>query len=104
MNESTREWSHRLNAENRQRAQDIKLRRGCEEPTCVGHQHHPRALEFDHVRGEKTRSIALMLGQSMRWEVIAAEIAKCDVVCANCHAVRTDARPKPWVAESRVAA
>lgn len=46
-------------------------------------------LEFDHL--DPTKKIAevstLCFGYS--WEIILAEIKKCDVVCANCHKLRT---------------
>jgi hypothetical protein len=45
-------------------------------------------LEFDHVRGKRIGISRLMLsGGSIR--VLMEEIAKCDVVCANCHRRRT---------------
>jgi hypothetical protein len=47
-------------------------------------------LEFDHVRGVKQRDVMGLLGSSIK--SIEAEIAKCDVVCANCHAKRTAER------------
>jgi hypothetical protein len=47
----------------------------------------PVVMDFDHVRGDKVASISLMLG--WRKDRILAEVAKCDVVCANCHRIRT---------------
>jgi hypothetical protein len=50
----------------------------------------PGVLDFDH-RGDK----AFAIGEAItyrRWETILAEIAKCDVVCANCHRRRTARR------------
>ncbi len=47
-------------------------------------------LEFDHLRDK-----AFAIGASLpyrNWEAILAEIAKCDVVCANCHRRRTARR------------
>jgi hypothetical protein len=50
----------------------------------------PVVLEFDHrVPVEKSFSIGEKLGVTWRWEIIEAEIAKCDVRCANCHRRRT---------------
>lgn len=46
-------------------------------------------MEFDHVRGEKLFVIATKMSGSIRRQAVADEIAKCDVVCANCHAERT---------------
>lgn len=47
------------------------------------------ALDFDHVRGEKLFSIGFARGSGKSLEVILEEIAKCDVVCSNCHRIRT---------------
>lgn len=49
-------------------------------------------MDFDHVRGNKVGNISTMAGQALSPERIEAEIAKCDVVCSNCHRIRTDAR------------
>ena len=51
---------------------------------------HPAALSFDHVQGVKLGNISEMIKRA--WTVIAAEIQKCDVVCLNCHAIRTWSR------------
>ena len=48
------------------------------------------AMDFDHVRGVKKQAVSKM--SNYRREMVEAEIAKCDLVCANCHRVRTDAR------------
>lgn len=49
------------------------------------------ALQFDHVRGKKLGNISyLVLKHSIR--IIKDEIAKCDVVCASCHQIRTHTR------------
>lgn len=45
-------------------------------------------LEFDHVRGEKVYNVCSMPGQ-FGIDKIKDEIAKCDIVCVNCHAMRT---------------
>lgn len=47
----------------------------------------PYVMDFDHVRGEKKFDISL--SERTAWETVLAEIAKCDVVCANCHRERT---------------
>jgi hypothetical protein len=55
---------------------------------------HPDAMEFDHVpeRGPKHRDISRMLNSSL--EKIITEMRKCDLVCANCHRIRTFSRRK----------
>lgn len=66
--------------------QAIKLSRGC---TDCGYRDHPAALEFDHLPGHvKLYRLAVMAAGSTIAK-IDAEIAKCEVVCANCHRVRT---------------
>ena len=47
-----------------------------------------RVLEFDHVRGVKAGNISKMLGAVSR-ERLLEELEKCDIVCANCHRIRT---------------
>ena len=48
-----------------------------------------RALDFDHVRGTKTKSISVMVNGCYTIDAIQAEIAKCEVRCANCHRIIT---------------
>jgi hypothetical protein len=51
-------------------------------PTCC--------MDFDHRRGEvKANNVGSMVAHHYARELIEAEIAKCDLVCANCHRVRT---------------
>jgi hypothetical protein len=51
---------------------------------------HLYAFEFDHVRGEKVGTLSRLL--QGRWEAAREEALKCDLVCANCHRVRTALR------------
>lgn len=47
-------------------------------------------LDFDHRDGTvKMGNIADLVGKGVTDKVLLDEIAKCDVVCANCHRVRT---------------
>ena len=50
----------------------------------------PLVLEFDHL-GDKKFNIAKGL-RNRSWQALRDEIAKCDVVCANCHRRRTARR------------
>lgn len=46
-------------------------------------------MQFDHRdRNSKTDHVGRMVGKNARRGVVMEEIAKCDVVCANCHAMR----------------
>ena len=68
-----------------------QLEKGCAD---CGYNKHPAALEFDHLPGtEKLFNIGEEIG-NRSVESIWLEIAKCDVVCANCHAIRTAERRK----------
>jgi len=51
-------------------------------------------MDFDHVRGDKefTVSKAVQRAYALTLSRVRAEIAKCDVVCANCHRIRTERR------------
>ncbi len=55
-----------------------------------GKQLKPHQMDFDHVRGEKLIEVSQATGFSER--TLLEEIQKCDVVCANCHRLRTSAR------------
>jgi hypothetical protein len=51
-------------------------------------------MDFDHREGEeKCFNLSIAAGQTrLSWAKMLAEIAKCDVVCANCHRERTHQR------------
>ena len=46
-----------------------------------------RVLEFDH-RSDKKFNISDKVG-SMNFEKLVEEIEKCDILCANCHRIKT---------------
>lgn len=72
------------------KAAAIKLERGC---TDCGYRGHPDALEFDHLPGVvKVGNVSALIRLGYSWAKIEAEIAKCEVVCANCHRIRTRTR------------
>jgi hypothetical protein len=52
-------------------------------------------MDFDHVRGEKVAEITKIINHiSSRKDLLLLkeEIAKCEVVCSNCHRLRTISR------------
>lgn len=51
-------------------------------------------LEFDHLR-DKTHNVAYLI-RCGSWERVVDEIAKCEVVCANCHRRRTLRRARSY--------
>jgi len=56
---------------------------------------NPLALEFDHL-GDKLHDVGWMASQGFSWKAVLSEIAKCEIVCANCHRIRTATRAG-WV-------
>jgi len=64
----------------------IKLARGCHD---CGWAKWARGLDWDHVRGVKVTTIARMIANGRPWPEIETEMAKCELVCANCHRIRT---------------
>jgi hypothetical protein len=65
-----------------------------EHPCVDCGERDPCVLEFDHVRGIKEGNISHLL-QNASWQRVEAEIAKCEVRCANCHR-RATARRADW--------
>jgi hypothetical protein len=57
--------------------------------TDCGGVFHQCAMTWDHLPGTDKRSEVSTLLQRHSRRQILAEIAKCELVCANCHAVRT---------------
>lgn len=49
-------------------------------------------LTFDHVRGKKKKDVSQMASEGYSIEAILEEIAKCEVVCSNCHMRREQKR------------
>jgi hypothetical protein len=73
-------------------AATLEFLRGLRRRPCVdcGAVLPPYVMDFDHRRPEE-KKFALAAGKVLlksRHELLA-ETAKCDVVCANCHAIRT---------------
>jgi hypothetical protein len=71
-------WARRWNAINQ-----LKLAAGCHD---CGFDRAAVALDFDHI-GEKKFNVSHFNTRS--WKAIFEEIQKCEVVCSNCHRVRT---------------
>lgn len=50
-------------------------------------------MEFDHIDpSNKLYDVSTMIRSGFSVEIVLAEIAKCEVVCANCHRIRTETR------------
>ncbi len=56
----------------------------------------PYVMDFDHKEGEKKeKEVARMVAGGWSLKNIQKEINKCDLVCANCHRIRTYKIYKP---------
>jgi hypothetical protein len=55
---------------------------------------NPIALQFDHLPGtdKKFEISKAVAGSTRSWKAIQQEIDKCQIVCANCHLIRTATR------------
>lgn len=78
----------RLRYENTRRINEFLL----EHPCVDCGERDPIVLEFDH-KGDKESDVSTLLGR--HWNLVAAEIEKCDVRCANCHR-RVTAKRANW--------
>lgn len=64
-------------------------------PTCV--------MEFDHRDPSQKRFLVSQMPGRVKLTTLLAEVAKCDVVCANCHRVRTyQRRQVEWAKQLRL--
>ena len=67
------------------RIQEYKIGKSC---TDCKEDYPYWVLEFDHLR-DKSFNISEAAKLLVTMEALEAEIAKCDIVCANCHRTRT---------------
>lgn len=73
---------------------------------CVdcGYRGPSVALDLDHVRGAKVGHVSRLVIECTcprGYEVLVAELAKCEVVCAICHRIRTHRRRRYWPRKRR---
>ena len=68
---------------------NFKLERGCMD---CGYNKHGAALDFDHRPGTEKLFMIMRDGLTRSPQALWDEVAKCDVVCANCHRIRTAER------------
>lgn len=59
-----------------------------------GNSFPPYVMDFDHVEGEKKGCVSKLAHARMSLEKLQQEIDKCEVVCSNCHRIRTHNRNK----------
>lgn len=71
----------------KQRLAEMKTNAGCSD---CGETNHI-VLDFDHLH-DKKYNISRMIHDGFSWKAILKEISKCEIVCANCHRIRTHNR------------
>jgi hypothetical protein len=65
--------------------------------TDCGGTFPPYVMQWDH-RDSSQKEFTIGQTTTLAWERYLAEIAKCDLVCANCHAIRTHERHRTQAA------
>ncbi len=61
---------------------------------CSGGPYAACQLDFDHIpgRGQKILEVSKMVRNGWSRDKVEAEISKCQLICKNCHALRTRGR------------
>lgn len=59
-----------------------------------GHKYPWYCMQFDHINDDKEANVSMLVNQGYMTKLLA-EVAKCELVCANCHAIRTYKRMNP---------
>ena len=57
--------------------------------TDCGKRYPPPVMDLDHVRGQKVDDISRLVVRPVSARILLEEVAKCDLVCVNCHRDRT---------------
>lgn len=86
-----REVRWRLQDERNRRVRDLLSRLKDRPCADCGGRFPTVCMDFDHRPGTE-KKFSVSGASSRKHEAIMDEVAKCDVVCANCHRIRTAAR------------
>lgn len=62
-------------------------------------QYPPYVMDFDHAEGSYKEYVVAWMPARFGRKKILAEISKCDLVCSNCHRIRTHERKKASLAQ-----
>ena len=73
-------------ARNKAKVDEIKTTSGC---ISCGYNSHPAALDFNHIDPSTKKFDVSTRLQQYCWARLEEEIAKCEVLCANCHRIHT---------------
>jgi hypothetical protein len=92
-----RHFRELLTAQKRERVEHlVEWMREVKSKPCAdcGGRFHPAAMQFEHRPGSAKRADLATLVGTGRAKLALSEMANCDIVCANCHAIRTYERGK----------
>jgi uncharacterized protein YktB (UPF0637 family) len=84
---TNKEMEHKKKKEFRDKLANIKENAGCADCGIK----NQIILDFDHLK-DKKYNISQMIRDGFSWKAIMKEVEKCEVVCANCHRIRTHKR------------
>ena len=71
-----------------------KAEKGCKD---CGIKYDPWIMDLDHLpQFKKCRGVSKIVLRAQSLNIIKIELKKCDVVCSNCHRIRTYSRMKSW--------
>lgn len=70
-----------------------EMKRGKPCADC-GQSFHPVAMHWDHTGTDKVINISRAVNHGWTRERILLELAKCELVCSNCHSIRTYTRKR----------
>lgn len=65
---------------------NYKMNQGC---TKCGYSEHPVALHFNHLQPVQKHYTISVLVKKGSLDRIKEEISKCEILCANCHAIHS---------------
>ncbi len=79
-----------VNKQRERRGEQRKIIRDAKSVPCsdCGREYPYYVMDFDH-REDKLANISQMPVKYNSFEILDAELAKCDVVCSNCHRIRS---------------
>ena len=72
---------------------DYKKRSECLDCGLRGAE-YPEVLDFDHINNDKEFNISEFRHHTSGFNKVKKEIGKCEIVCANCHRIRTANRKR----------
>jgi hypothetical protein len=89
-NISQKEYRRKIRDRNREYVRKIKESTPCAD--CEQFYHYSQ-MDFDHIDFKKV-NIARLANSEASIKTIKLEISKCEIVCSNCHRLRTWQREK----------